>query len=601
MAMDATTEDPPYLDVSRSVLGRRWLGPTPDVERRGLGLAQRCDLPELLGRLLASRNVSVEEAPLWLEPTLKRYMPDPSSLRDMEPAAERLAAAARRGERVALFGDYDVDGACSTALLSRWLAHFGVKATIYIPDRLKEGYGPNVPAMARLGASHDLVITLDCGTLAFEPIAAARAAGAEVMVVDHHLALEHLPDCLAVVNPNRQDDDSDQGHLCAAGVAFLLLAATNRRLRALGAFASRPEPNLLEELDLVALATVADVAQLRGLNRAFVRQGLKVLGRRGNPGLAALSDVSRLSGAPSAYHLGYLLGPRVNAGGRVGDSGAGARLLTCEDAGLAAKLAADLDLWNRERQAIEADVLSQALSQAEARWEREGPSGLVWAAAEGWHPGVIGVVAGRLKEKFDRPSLVIALTEGLGKGSARSVHGVDLGRTVHAATDHGLLVQGGGHAMAAGLTVEAARLEEATRWIEADMSRQGANRLGVRDLRLDGALTPSGATLELCESLERAGPFGAGAPSPRLAVTAARIGWAKPAGEAHMRCVLTDSRGGRLEAVAFRAQESALGGFMASRSGGGLVHAAGRLSVNEWNGRRSVQLQIDDMAPLGGS
>ncbi|WP_018632136.1 single-stranded-DNA-specific exonuclease RecJ [Neomegalonema perideroedes] len=591
-------EDPPYLNVSGSVLGRRWLGPTPDVERRGLGLAQRCGLPELLGRLLAARGVSVEEAPLWLEPTLKHYMPDPSSLRDMEAASARLAEAALRGERVALFGDYDVDGACSTALMSRWLAHFGVSATVYIPDRLREGYGPNVPAMTRLGATHDLVITLDCGTLAFEPIAAAREAGAEVMIVDHHLALETLPDCVAVVNPNRQDDDSEQGHLCAAGVAFLLLAATNRRLRAQGAFASRPEPNLLEELDLVALATVADVAQLRGVNRAFVRQGLKVLGRRGNLGLAALSDASRLSGAPSAYHLGYLLGPRVNAGGRVGDSGAGARLMTCADPALAAKLAADLDRWNRERQAIEADVLSQAMAQAEARWEREGPGGLVWAAGEGWHPGVIGVVAGRLKEKFDRPSLVVALEGALGKGSARSVHGVDLGSAVHAAAEKGLLVQGGGHAMAAGLTVAAERLAEATSWMEAELSRQGANRLGPRELRIDGAVTPSGATLELCESLERAGPFGAGAPSPRLAVTAARVSWPKPVGETHMRCVLTDSRGGRLEAVAFRAQETALGGFMAARSDGALVHAVGRLSADEWNGRRRVQLQIEDMAPL---
>lgn len=594
-------QDPPYLNVGRSVLGRRWVGPDPEAERRGLGLAQRCGLPELLGRILAARGVTEQEAAAWLEPTLKLHMPDPSSLRDMEPAAERLARAALRGERVALFGDYDVDGACSTALLARWLAHFGIRATLYIPDRLSEGYGPNVPAMAKLGAAHDLVITLDCGALAFEPVEAARKAGAEVMIVDHHLALETVPECAAVVNPNRQDDDSGQGHLCAAGVAFLLLAATNRRLRALGAFANRPEPNLLEELDLVALATVADVAALKGVNRAFVRQGLKVLGRRGNAGLAALCDASRLSGAPSAHHLGYVLGPRVNAGGRVGDSGAGARLLTAADPALAAKIAADLDRWNRERQAIEADVLEQALAQAEARWEKDGPSALVWAAGEGWHPGVIGVVAGRLKEKYDRPSLVVALEKGMGKGSGRSVSGVDLGSVVQGAAGAGLLAQGGGHAMAAGLTIEAARLEEALGWIGAGLARQGANREGPRELRIDGAVTPSGATLELCQSLERAGPFGAGAPSPRLAVTAARLMWVKTMGESHMRCTLADSRGGKLDAVAFRAQDSALGGFMAARSSGAPAHVVGRLSAEEWNGRRRLQLQIDDMAPLEGA
>lgn len=599
MNIDATIQ-PPYLGVSDSVMGRRWLGPTPEIERLGLAMAQRCDLPELLGRLLAARGVAPEDAAVWLEPTLKLFMPNPSSLRDMEPAAERLAQAVRRRERVALFGDYDVDGACSVAIMARWLRRLGLSPTNYIPDRLSEGYGPNTPAMVQLAKTHELIVTLDCGALAFEPIAAAREAGADVMVVDHHLALETVPDCVAVVNPNRQDDESGQGHLCAAGVAFLLLAATNRRLRAMGAFAQSPEPNLLEELDLVALATVADVAQLKGVNRAFVRQGLKALAQRGNPGLAALCDASRMSGPPSAYHLGYLLGPRVNAGGRVGESGAGARLLTAADSAASAPLAAELDRWNRERQAIEADVLAAALAQAEARWESEGPSGLVWAAGEGWHPGVIGVVAGRLKERYDRPSLVIALEKGRGKGSARSVSGVDLGRVVHAAAAAGLLVQGGGHAMAAGLTVEDSRLREAVGWIEAELTKQGANRLGPRDLRLDGAVTPSGATLELCESLDRAGPFGAGAPAPRLAITAAKLQWVKPAGEAHLRAVLTDARGGRLEAVAFRAQETALGGFMTARNNGAPVHAAGRLSVDSWGGRRKVQLQIDDLAPVGG-
>ncbi|MFN3613927.1 MAG: single-stranded-DNA-specific exonuclease RecJ, partial [Rubrimonas sp.] len=512
-----------FLNVVRSATGRRWVGPSPDVERLGEAVAQQADLPPIVARVLAARGVAPEAAADYLAPSLRALMPDPSTLRDMDAAAERLAAAVQRRERVAIFGDYDVDGAASSALLARWLGQAGAEATIYIPDRIDEGYGPNVPAMRELAASHALIVCVDCGSLSHEPVAAARAAGADVVIADHHLCGETLPEAQAVVNPNRQDEAAGLGHLCAAGVVFMLVVAANRLLRARGALA--PDP--LQWLDMVALATVADVAPLVGLNRAFVRQGLKVLAGRRNPGLRALADAARLSGPPNSFHLGFLLGPRVNAGGRIGAADLGARLLTTDDPAEAEGIAAKLDALNGERRDIEAAVLAAAVEQAEARGA-DGP--LVWAAGEGWHPGVVGIVASRLKERFNRPAVVIGLHDGVGKGSGRSVEGVDLGACVARLAREGLLTKGGGHRMAAGLTVDRTALPAAMARLGDLLARQGAGQGGPRDLRLDGLLAAGGATVELAEMLEAAGPWGSQAPAPAFALPAVRLTFVKPAG-----------------------------------------------------------------------
>lgn len=592
--LDAT-QSPLFLNVAQSVLGRRWVVRDPAAERLGLAISQTHDLPDIVGRVLAARGVPVEEAAAYLEPTLRDLLPDPLSLRDMEAAADRLARAALKGERIAVFGDYDVDGASSSALIIRWLRMLGRDATLYIPDRIDEGYGPNVPAMEKLAEAHDLLIAVDCGTLAFEPIAAARAKGAEVIVADHHLAAETLPDCAAVVNPNRQDDESGQGHLCAAGVVFLLLIAANKALGTQGgAQGVQPvkQQDLLSLLDLVALATVADVAPLIGVNRALVRQGLKIMARRQNAGLTALADVGRLTTAPAAYHLGYVLGPRVNAGGRVGQADLGARLLISDSADEAQALAERLDAHNEERRAIEAAVLDAAQVQVEERGA-DGP--LVWAAAEGWHPGVVGIVASRLKEKYNRPALVIGFEDGIGKGSGRSVEGVDLGRSVATCAREELFLKGGGHKMAAGVTVEQDKLPAAIERLSELLDKQGAAAMGPRDLRIDGAISPQGATLELVETLEAAGPFGPANPAPRFAIPSARVSWAKPAGEAHLRFTATDSGGGKLEAIAFRAFEGPLGAFLSNRDGR-LVHLAGRIEIDDWGGRRRPKLRVEDAA-----
>lgn len=583
----------PFLNVERSISGRRWTGPAPEAERRGLALAQAAGVPELLGVVLAARGVAPEEAEAYLSPTLRDLLPDPSVLRDMDVAAERLVRAAEKGERVALFSDYDVDGAASAAVMLRWLRAMGRPATLYIPDRIDEGYGPNVPAMESLARAHDLIICLDCGTLSLEPIAAARKAGADVVVVDHHLGGEVLPDASAVVNPNRQDEEGALSQLCAAAVAFLLLVAANRLLRERG----RPAPDLMPLLEFAALATVADVAPLTGVNRAIVRTGLKVMARRATPGLAALSDVARLTAPPAAFHLGFLLGPRINAGGRVGQADLGARLLSTDDPHEAQELAAVLDGFNDERRRIEAEVLAEATAQAEARGA-EGP--LVWAAGDGWHPGVVGIVASRLKEAFHRPAVVIGVDEaGEGKGSGRSVEGVDLGSDIAALAREGLLEKGGGHKMAAGLTVRREKLEAAMEALSARLGKQGAGAGGPRDLRIDGAVSAAGATLDFAAQLEQAGPWGAAAPAPRVAIPAAHIVHRRRMGEAHLGLTLSDSaRGGaRLDAAIFRAFEGPLGAFLEGRDGAP-CHVAGRLEIDDWGGRRRARLRIEDAAEI---
>ena len=576
-----------YLGVAHSFTGRRWLGPDLERERRTEALVQATRLPAALCSVLARAEIAPDAVEEYLAPSLRALLPDPMRLRDMEPAADRLLHALERRERIAIFADYDVDGGASAALLLTWLRGSGHDATLYIPDRIDEGYGPNVPAMAELARGHDLIVCVDCGTLSHEPIAAAR--GADVVVVDHHLGAETLPPAVAVVNPNRQDEPGDLGHLCAAGVVFLLLVEANRRLRMRGVTG----PDLMAMLDLVALATVADVAPLIGVNRAFVRQGLKVMAARARPGLVALADVARIDSTASPYHLGFVLGPRVNAGGRIGAADLGARLLATVNPAEAARIAARLETLNADRRAIEAAVREEALAQADRRG-LDGP--LVWAAAEGWHPGVIGIVAARLKEATNRPAVVIALDGAEGKGSGRSVAGVDLGVAVQRLAAEGLLIRGGGHRMAAGLTVARDRLEEAMDRLGEILARQGAGLGGAADLRLDGLIMPGAATPELVESLESAGPFGQGAPAPRFALPALQIRDARRVGERHLRLRVGDTTGPALDAIAFGAFDSPLGPAL-ERAGPGRVHLAGRIEVNTWGGSRRVQLRLDDAAP----
>ncbi|MEO1457588.1 MAG: single-stranded-DNA-specific exonuclease RecJ [Pseudomonadota bacterium] len=597
-------DEPAFLGVARSATGRRWVGPGAAVERVGLAIAQAADLPEIVGRVLALRGVAPPEAGDYLAPRLRDLMPDPSRLAGMDAAAERLARAARGGERVAVFGDYDVDGAASAALLGDWLAPFGIEATLYIPDRLSEGYGPNTPAMDRLGGAHDLVLCVDCGTVSHGPVAAAAAAGADVLVIDHHLAGETLPEAAtAVVNPNRHDCAAGLGQLCAAGVVFLLLVAANRILRAEG----RAVPDLMEALDLVAVATVADMAPLTGLNRAFVRQGLSVLAGRRRPGLAALADVAGLRAPPTSSDLGFAIGPRINAGGRVGEASLGVRLLTARDAETATGIAARLDALNAERRQIEAGVLAVAMAEAEARLDRGRAPSLAWAAGQGWHAGVVGIVASRLKERFGCPAVVIGLDGEEGKGSGRSVPGVDLGSAVAALASEGVLLAGGGHAMAAGLSVSAAAVEPAMAALEARLAAAASSAglggtgaaAGPEALAVDGALAPGGATTDLVCLLERAGPFGQANPAPRLGFAAVRAEGVRVSdrGHASFRLRGAGSAGARLDAIAFGAGESGLAELLLARAATGApLHLAGRLVLDDWGGRRRAKLRLDDAA-----
>ena len=582
------------LGVESSAAGRRWRSREGDA-RLGLALSQRFGLPEVVGRIMAARGIGLEAAESWLDPTLKALLPDPGHLKDMDRAAGRLATAVRDGETIAIFGDYDVDGATSTALLQRFLESAGGQVTTYIPDRMKEGYGPNAPALLSLkqrGAA--VAVTVDCGITAFEPLEAAAEGGLEVIVVDHHVAEPQLPRAYAVVDPNRLDDDSPHGQMAAVGVAFLLAVAVNRVLRDGGWYAGRPEPDLRQWLDLVALGTVCDVVPLTGVNRAFVKQGLKVMARRGNPGIAALADVARMNETPEAWHAGFLLGPRVNAGGRVGEAGLGCALLCAPDYDTALAIAKQLDGYNTARKDIEARCLEEAIAQVEGGDMNDG---LVYAASEGWHPGVIGIVAGRLKERYNRPACVVALADGTGKGSGRSVTGVDLGSAVIAARQEGLLVNGGGHAMAAGFTLEAARQAEFQSFLSARILSQTGGGAPVAELGLDGTLQPGGATVDLAWALQKLAPFGSGNREPRFALPAVRVAKADIVGEDHVRCFLAGEDGGRLGAIAFRCADRPLGQLLLQR-GGLPLHIAGQIRINRWQGRESVQLIIDDAAPV---
>ncbi|MEL6508857.1 MAG: single-stranded-DNA-specific exonuclease RecJ [Pseudomonadota bacterium] len=576
-----------FLGVETSLTGRRWVGLDANADRLAEAMMQATTLPRALCNVLVRRGVPAEDAAQFLEPQLRDLLPDPRSLRDMEKAATRFLDAVRGGQKIAIFADYDVDGGSSAALLICWLRALGREATLYVPDRIDEGYGPNDDAMAELAAAHDLIVCVDCGTLSHGPIAAAK--GADVVVLDHHLGGETLPPALAVVNPNRQDESGDLAHLCAAGVVFLMLVEANRQQRESGG----QTPDLMSLLDLVALATVADVAPLVGVNRALVRQGLKIMARRQRPGLVALGDVARMDAAPNSYHLGFMLGPRVNAGGRIGKADLGARLLATDDPNEAAAMAERLDLLNTERRDIENAVRAAAMEQAEAHG-LDAP--LVWAAADGWHPGVVGIVASRLKEATNRPAIVIGFDGDAGKGSGRSISGVDLGASIQRLAEEGLLEKGGGHKMAAGLSLNRAQLEPAMARLSDLMAKQGAGNAGPKDLRLDGMLMPGGAGIELVEQIEKAGPFGAGAPAPRFAFADVQVLFAKPVGESHLKLSFGDGLGAKLDAIAFGAFDTALGPTLSSLDKGARVHLAGRLEINTWGGRQSVQLRLEDAA-----
>ncbi len=587
-----------FLGVERSATGRAWRDRLDDRGgARSLAIAQRHDVPELLARILAGRNVEVDGVEAFLDPTIKRLMPDPDVVVDMKAAASRIADAIMRSEQVAIFGDYDVDGATSAALLATFLRAAGIEPMIHIPDRIFEGYGPNVEAVSSLAArGATLLVTVDCGTTSIEPLAEAQRLGLDTIVIDHHQADEKLPPAIAVVNPNRLDDLSGLGHLAAVGLVFLAVVAVNRELRRRGFWSVRPEPDLLELLDLVALGTVADVVALKGLNRAFVAKGLIAMRRRERVGLTALMDVSRLTGPPEPWHLGFMLGPRINAGGRIGRADLGAQLLLCSDASDAAALAAQLDHLNRERQAIELAAVAEAEAEAMAALGIEENGAVVVTASRRWHPGVVGLVAARLKERFGRPAFAVAIGPGdVGTGSGRSVPGVDLGRAVRYAVAEGLLMKGGGHAMAAGVTLKTGALGEFRAFLE-DQLRTDVEAARRDDaLLIDGALTARGVTAELLATFANAGPFGAGNPEPVIAFPAHTLAHAEEIGQAHVRARLQSGDGAALNAIAFRVAGQKLGAALL-KNRGRAVHVAGTLSVDRWQGNERIQLRIIDVA-----
>jgi single-stranded-DNA-specific exonuclease len=590
------TDSAAVLGVQRSVLGRRWIARGGD-DRLGLALAQRLSVPEIVGRMMAARGIDLDGAANFLNPTLRDLLPDPAKLQDMEVAAARLVAAIQGGEKIAVFGDYDVDGATSSALLHRFFSAIGVPLRIYIPDRMTEGYGPNLPALLKLRAEGvAVVVTVDCGTTAFAPLEGAAGAGLQVIVADHHTAEPSLPVAAAVINPNRLDDTSGCGQLAAVGVTFLLIVALNRALRAAGWYGNgRTEPDLKQWLDLVALGTVCDVVPLTGVNRALVAQGLKVMAGRGNPGLAALGDAARLAEMPTAYHAGYILGPRINAGGRVGKADLGARLLSTDDPALAADLARQLEALNAERRAIEQAVLTDAITRVEreARDDR-----FLLVAGEGWHAGVIGIVAARLKERYNRPACVAAIENGVAKGSGRSISGFDMGAAIIAARQAGLLINGGGHAMAAGFTVAESNIGALREFVAERVKALGADGLAPV-LTVDATLSARGASPEIAQIVERLGPFGSGNPEPRFAIPDMKVVRADVVGENHVRVILTGSDGQRLKAIAFRSLEGGLGqALLAARNAP--LHVAGHLRVDNWQGQSGVQLLLDDAAVATG-
>ncbi|WP_321449917.1 single-stranded-DNA-specific exonuclease RecJ [uncultured Cohaesibacter sp.] len=593
-----------YLGVDKSAKERRWV---ESLDLRGVELAsaiaQGEDIPDIVARVMVARGQDSESAAHYLDPSIKRLMPDPSTMTDMDKAADRIVHAIQNREKIAIFGDYDVDGATSSALMALFLRHCGCEATIYIPDRIFEGYGPNPDAMDQLiEQGHTLILTLDCGSTSFDALQRAHERKTDVVVIDHHQVGEELPRCVSLVNPNRQDDLSQLGHLAAVGVTFMTLVAVNRALRQIGFYRSVcPAPDLLGWLDLVALGTVCDVVPLIGLNRAFVVKGLMVIRANRNLGLNALLAVSRVSGPVSPYHLGFMLGPRINAGGRIGDAALGAKLLTSQDQSQAEHIASELERLNKERQALEQIMLEDAIAQAERQlMEDPDGAGLVTFSSD-WHAGIVGLLASRLKERFRRPAFAIALgPDGTGTGSGRSIAGSDLGSAVRAAHAAGILVKGGGHAMAAGLTIETDKIREFRHFLHERLSEQVEEARANDELKIDAALTATGATEDLVKTLEKAGPYGAGNPEPIFVFPSHKISFADVVGQGgHIRCTLSNSSGGKLKGICFKAAEEPIGKLLLENRGNSL-HVAGSLSLDYWQGRPSVQLRIIDAAEVKG-
>lgn len=587
-----------FLGVERSILGQPWRARLSD-NRAALAISERLDLPEILGRVLAGRDVSLDEAEAFLNPTLRALMPAPEQLCDMNKGAERIAAAIMSAETIGIIGDYDVDGMTSCAVLSMFLDAAGSVPEIHIPHRVTEGYGPSRQAVEALQAKGaQLIVTLDCGVMAHDPMDHAADLGIDTVIVDHHQVSEVLPQAKAIINPNRHDDLSGVGYLCAAGVTLILVAATNRVLREAGWWSpERPEPDILQWLDLVALGTVCDVVPLKGLNRAYVTQGLKVMSSRGNTGLTALADAARLNRRPDVYALGFLLGPRLNAAGRIGSAMLGLELLTATDRGQAMNIAQRLEKLNRERQEIELQIVASATAQAEAALGSKANLPILVVSGENWHAGVLGLVASRLRERFDLPCFALGHTPGdaTASGSGRSVPGVDLGAAVQGAVAEGVVIKGGGHAMAAGLTLEIGQIGTLRAYLESHLADDVKAAGELKALEIDGAVSASGANIALIEMLERAGPYGSGNPAPVFALPAHRVAYADAAGADHVRCTLQAADGARIAAIAFRALHTELGEVLLTERGKPL-HIAGRLSINDWGGSRKAQLMIADAA-----
>jgi single-stranded-DNA-specific exonuclease len=588
-----------FLGVARSLTDKLWRDRL-DARRaaKALAIVQRHQLPELLARVLAGRGVDIDAVADFLDPTIRKLMPDPYTVTEMEAAAKRIADAAVKGEKVAIFGDYDVDGATSAALLAWHLRHCGLDPLIHIPDRIFEGYGPNTEAVRALAAKGaTLLVTVDCGTTSIEPLAEAKRLGQSVVVIDHHQSGIDLPEVDALVNPNRPDDLSGLGHLAAVGLVLVTLVAVNRELRQRGFWTSEmPEPDLLGMLHHVALGTVADVAPLIGLNRAFVAKGLIAMRRRDHVGHTALMDVARLNGPPEAWHLGFMLGPRINAGGRIGRADLGVRLLLEGDSVEAARIAAELDRLNSERRVIEQVAEAQAEAEALASIGLEDKLGVIVTASEGWHPGVVGLVASRLKEKFSRPAFAIALEPGgIGTGSGRSIAGVDLGKAVRQAVADGILLKGGGHAMAAGVTLRKEKLAEFRAYLEDALARDVAEARHVNELYIDGAVSARAVTTDLATTLNRAGPFGSGNPEAVLALPAHQLVYADEVGQAHLRLRFKSGDGAIVNGIAFRSVGQKLGNALVANRGQQL-HVAGSLSVDRYQGAERVQFRVIDVA-----
>lgn len=586
-----------FLGVESSASGQRWMSRLDQAgQNRALAMSQVHGIPELISRVLTGRGVGMDDALEFLDPTIRSLMPDPYVMTACDVACERIVSAIEKREKIAIFGDYDVDGASSSALMYRFLAHFGIEAEIYIPDRIFEGYGPNPAAMQQLvdnGAS--LIITVDCGSTSHESLDKAKELGADVVVIDHHQVGATLPNCAALVNPNREDDISGLGHLCAAGVVFLVLVASLRLLKQKGVREAHTL-NLLNWLDIVALATVCDVVPLKGLNRAYVVKGLIAARQMGNPGMAALFRRAGLGGPVTPYHFGFMIGPRINAGGRIGDAALGSRLLTLEDPSEAEVIAEKLDELNRERQAMEAQMLAEAEAEALYEYGDGSGAGVIVTARENWHPGIVGLLASRLKDRFRRPAFAIALdSSGKGTGSGRSISGFDLGKMVRDAVQSGLLVKGGGHAMAAGLTVERSKLGQLRSYFEEISQKTVSGLVENSVLKIDGAIGASGATLQLIDQLEQAGPYGAGHSQPIFGIPAHRLRDARLVGANHVKIALEAMDGSRLDGIAFRAAESDMGRMLLTSKGKN-VHVAGTLGAEQWQGQKRVQLRIIDAA-----